>query len=83
LTGAALVVLEGFSHGRWMYEGRGVAVLLKLVLLCMIPWLWQYRVAVLATVVVIASVGSHMPARFRYYSLVHRRVIEDSKKKGG
>jgi hypothetical protein len=28
-------------------------------------------------VVVIASVGSHMPGRFRHYSVVYRRVIHD------
>jgi hypothetical protein len=82
LTGAALLFLEGFSHGRWVYEGRGVAVMLKLLLLCLIPLFWEHRVFLLALVVVIASVGSHMPARFRYYSLLHRRVLEDPKKKG-
>ena len=30
--------------------------------------------AVLLAVVVIASVGSHMPARFRYYSVIYRKV---------
>ena len=79
LSGAALVLLEAYSHGRWLYQGRGVAVMVKLLLLCLIPWLWPYRVAILAVVVVIASVGSHMPARFRYYSFVHGRVVEDSK----
>jgi hypothetical protein len=45
-------------------------------LLCLIPWLWQYRVPILVAVIVIASVGSHMPRRFRHYSLLHRRVVE-------
>jgi hypothetical protein len=82
LTGAALVVLEGFSHGRWLYEGRGVAVFVKLLLLCLVPLFWGWRVFILALVVVIASVGSHMPARFRYYSVIHRRVLEHPKRKG-
>jgi hypothetical protein len=51
-------------------------VLLKLVLLCLIPWMWKHRLVMLLLVVGIASVGSHMPARFRYYSLIHRRVLE-------
>jgi multidrug efflux pump subunit AcrB len=29
----------------------------------------------LLAVIVLASVGSHMPARFRYYSVVDRRVL--------
>jgi hypothetical protein len=34
-------------------------------------------VPILLLVLVLASVGSHMPRRFRYYSLVHRRVLEE------
>jgi len=78
-TGAALTICEAYAHGRWLYQGRGVAVLVKLLLLLLIPWCWDCRVAILAVVVVLASVGSHMPARFRYYSVLHGRVIEDCK----
>ena len=76
LTGAGLVAIEAYPSLRWCYQGRGVFVLCKLLLLCLIPWCWNYRVAILALVIVIASVGSHMPARYRYYSLVHRRVLD-------
>jgi hypothetical protein len=31
-------------------------------------------------VVLIGSIGSHMPARFRYYSFLHGRVIADPSK---
>jgi hypothetical protein len=79
LTGAALTFVEAFPHGRWLYQGRGVFVLVKLLLLLLIPWLWEYRVAMLMAVIGIASVGSHMPARFRYYSVLHGRVVEDNK----
>ena len=36
----------------------------------------EYAIIV-AILVVIASVGSHMPGRFRHYSVWHRRVIHD------
>jgi hypothetical protein len=75
-TGLVLVFLEAYPSCRWFYQGRGLLVLLKLLLLCLIPWLWDYRLVILLVVVVIASVGSHMPARFRYYSVVHRRVLD-------
>jgi hypothetical protein len=75
-TGAVLVLLEAFPRVRWCYQGRGVLVWLKLILLCLIPWLWAYRVPILFVVIVIASVGSHMPARFRYYSVIHGRVLD-------
>ncbi|MDP6059731.1 MAG: hypothetical protein QGH33_12605 [Pirellulaceae bacterium] len=73
-TGIGLIVIEAYPSCRWFYQGRGVAVLFKLVLLGIVPLLWDYRVAILSAVIVIASVGSHMPGRFRYYSLLHREV---------
>ncbi|MDP6553077.1 MAG: hypothetical protein QGG71_00330 [Pirellulaceae bacterium] len=73
-TGIGLIVIEAYPSCRWFYQGRGVAVLLKLVLLGIVPLLWDYRVAILSAVIIIASVGSHMPGRFRYYSLLHREV---------
>ena len=48
-------------------------VLAKMALLCLVPFWWAGRVPILLLVVVIASVGSHMPARLRYYSLLYRR----------
>jgi hypothetical protein len=74
-TGLSLVALEAYPSCRWFIQGRGVLVLVKLGLLGTIPFLWNYRLPILLAVVVIASVGSHMPSRFRYYSVVHRRVL--------
>ena len=50
----------------------------KLALLCAVPLAWDYRLSILLVVVVIASVGSLMSARYRYYSFVYHRVIRDS-----
>ncbi len=76
-TGAALIFLEAYPSLRWLYQGRGVFVLTKLALLCAIIPLWQFRVYLLVMVLVIASVGSHMPGRFRYYSVIPRRMLND------
>jgi len=79
LTGGLLLAVEAFPHVYWLYQGRGLLVLTKLALLCLIPWLWPYRVAILAAVLVLAGVGSHMPAKFRYYSILHGRMLEGHK----
>lgn len=76
-TGSVLVVLEAYPRWRWFYELRGAMAIVKLLLVGLIPWLWPYRVWLLAAVIVLASVGSHMPARFRYYSLLHGRPLDD------
>ncbi len=75
-TGAALIFLEAFSVTfRWPFQGRGLAVIAKLALLAAIPFVWVARLPILLAVIVLASVGSHMPARFRYYSILERRVL--------
>ncbi len=75
-TGAIMILLEAFPRWCWFYQGRGLMVLAKLLLLAAIPWVWDDRVSVLFMAIVLASVGSHMPGRFRYYSIVHRRVLD-------
>ncbi len=76
LTGAALMALELASTCAWLFMGKGIAVLVKLLLLLMIPLVWEHRVWVLLVVVVVASVGSHMPSRFRCYSVFPARGPE-------
>jgi hypothetical protein len=82
-TGAALAAVESGFRILWLHQGRGFMTLAKLVLLCAVPFAWDYRLPILLTVVVVASVGSHMPGRFRYYSVVYRRVIHDGCGPGG
>ena len=76
ITGLVLVLIEAFPRLVWFCQGRGLFVIAKLILLGLIPWMWAYRVPILFVVVIIASVGAHMPGRFRYYSVIHRRVLE-------
>ena len=76
-TGLALVASEAGPRLLWLHQGRGLMTLAKLVLIGSVPFFWDYRLAILLVVVVIGSVGSHMSARFRYYSVIHREVIRD------
>jgi hypothetical protein len=74
-TGLVLVALEAGPRLLWFHQGRGLMVLAKMSLIGMVPFFWDYRLPILLVVVVLASVGSHMPARFRYYSVLRREVI--------
>ena len=77
-TGVALTASEiGFST-LWFHQIRGLVTMGKLLLLAMVPLFWDHRLAVLMAVVVIASVGSHMSACFRYYSVLFHQVIRGS-----
>jgi hypothetical protein len=77
-TGLLLATVEAGPRLLWFHQGRGLMTIGKLALLCAVPLAWDYRLSILLAVVVIASVGSHMSARYRYYSFVHRRVIRDA-----
>jgi hypothetical protein len=76
-SGVCLVLLELYTSCRWIYLGKGAMVILKIVLLIAAGVWWDQRVVFLLLVVLIGSVSSHMPARFRYYSFIHGRVITD------
>jgi hypothetical protein len=79
LTGAVLVIIEAYPSWRWCYQGRGAMPIAKVLVMCLVPWLWNYRVPILIAVIVIGSVGSHMPRRFRYYSFLNGRVADDGR----
>ncbi|OHB72839.1 MAG: hypothetical protein A2V70_01470 [Planctomycetes bacterium RBG_13_63_9] len=70
-----LAALEAGPSLIWFHQVRGLLTLAKLGMLGAMRFCLEYRLAVLLFVVVIASVGSHMPARFRYYSVVYRKVL--------
>jgi len=65
-SGVALLALELASTCAWLFMGKGLSVLVKLALLLMVPLVWEYRVPLLLVAVAVASVGSHMPSRFRH-----------------
>ncbi|MGA2113691.1 MAG: hypothetical protein ABSH56_02945 [Bryobacteraceae bacterium] len=76
LTGMALLLVELYPEWRRLFEVRTAMIAAKLCLLCLIPWLWAWRVAILIAVILIASIGSHMPRRYRYYSFLERRGLD-------
>ena len=76
VSGIGMILLETGPSLHFIFEGWGVMLVCKLVLLCCIPFAWSERLVILLVVTGIASVGSHMPARFRHYSLLYRTVIK-------
>ena len=69
-SGFALMSLELASTCSWLFTGKGVSVLLKLLLLAMVPVFWEQRVVILMMIVGTAGVTSHMPSRFRHRVLL-------------
>lgn len=76
-TGSGLIVLEAYPNWRWCCQVRGTTVIVKLLLTSLVAWLWDYRVFLLMSVVVLGSVASHMPGRFRHRSLADFLRLSD------
>ncbi len=74
-VGLAAAEIRATNLG-WFFMGKGMLVLVKLAILVTVPFLWAYRVPLLLVIVVIASVGAHMPSRYRHYSFLRGRVVQ-------
>ena len=73
-SGAGLIALELWAGFDWALQLAGCLVLLKLVILALVPVFWEWRVALLAAVMVIGSVGSHMPASLRHFPIFAQKL---------
>jgi hypothetical protein len=76
-SGAGLISLELYRSCRWAYEGMGLLVEIKLLLLIAAGIWWDQRAPLIILVVILGSGGAHMPARYRHYSLLHGRVLDE------
>lgn len=74
-SGGALMGLEIYRTPVWVLQVRGLATLAKIALVAAVAVWWDARVWLLTLAIVIGSVVAHMPGRFRYYSVLHRRPI--------
>jgi hypothetical protein len=74
-SGAALMSLEVYRTPLWLVQIRGVATLTKILLLGAVPLCWTGRLWFLTAALVIGAISSHMPGRYRYYSVVHGRAV--------
>ena len=66
VSGVGMAWIEAFPHWQALFQGWGLLVMLKLALLCVVPFTWSHRFAILVVVLVIGSVGSHMTKRLRH-----------------
>lgn len=77
-TGVGLAGTESGCHLLWLQQLRGLMTLAKLALVLAMPLSGGAAPALLVVAAAIASIGAHMPGRYRYYSVVHRKVIADA-----
>ncbi len=75
-SGLLLLGVDLWKSGAYLYQGNGVAVLLKLALLGLGALFPAARLEFYLAATAVASIGSHMPKSWRHWSFLHRRVIE-------
>jgi hypothetical protein len=75
-SGLALTALELGKSFHWLFLGKGLAVLGKLALVAASRWVPQpVGTALLLSAVAAASIGAHMPSRYRHYSVLLGRPL--------
>lgn len=75
-SGGALAALEMYRTPVWPVQVRGVATFVKVLLVAAVGVWWNAGVWLLTAAIAIGAVVSHMPGKYRYYSLLHGRVAE-------
>jgi len=74
-SGGALMTLEIVRNPIWILQIRGLATFVKIALVASVAFAWNASVLLLTFAIVIGGVISHMPSRYRYYSIIHGRVV--------
>ena len=75
ISGSLLMLIELWISGIWLLQLAGQAILLKLLLLAAIKWWPAADMVLFIVIIIISGVISHAPARWRHYSIWHRRVL--------
>lgn len=76
-SGLVFVGLELYASGIWLLQLKGLAVILKLLLLGAAVASPEHSLPYLIAAVVIGGISSHMPGKYRYFSPFHGRVIKE------
>jgi len=66
ISGAMMVVVEIWSNGIWLIQIRGLATILKLMILSLTFW-FGLKASIIILVIIISGIISHAPAKIRYY----------------
>ncbi|MBK9089574.1 MAG: hypothetical protein IPL90_11190 [Holophagales bacterium] len=75
-SGALLLAIDLWKSCVYLYQGAGVAAIVKLALVGLGWHLPQARLAFYLAATVVGSVGSHMNGSWRHYSFLDRKVLK-------
>lgn len=78
ISGVVLMLMEIYSGLIWFVQIRGVAQIVKLLLLLLIHLRPELTMPCLVAVIVISGFMSHAPSWIRYFSLQHGKVVHSN-----
>ena len=82
LSGLAILLTDIYSSFAVLFEIRGLVVLIKILLLCLIPFFWEQRIFLLVLILFIGAISSHMPKRYRHKLLFFQTIITPDQRSG-
>ena len=81
ISGGLLLATDLHASCAALFEARGLAVVAKVVLLLLLPVAGEHAIWLLAIVLLIGAVSSHLPGRYRHMVVFLRdRVTVDTRK---
>lgn len=82
VSGLVLFATDLYASCAVLFEVRGVAVLAKLLLLLLVPLMWDLRVWLLAAALVIGAVSSHLSRDHRHRLLFFKDRLSVDRRRG-
>ncbi len=76
ITGLIMMLMDILSNGVWLIQNRGWMIILKVLLLGQLALMDPYQKWGILGIIFLSGIVSHGTAAFRYYSIIHRRMIE-------
>jgi len=76
VSGVLLLAIDLAKSCVFLYQGAGVAAIVKLALVGLGWHLPEARLAFYLAATVVGSVGSHMSGAWRHYSFLDRKVLK-------
>lgn len=75
LSGLLMMGADIYGNGKYLLQNRGFFIAVKMILLGVLHHAGLETLSAMLIIIFLSGIISHAPARFRYYSLYHRREI--------
>lgn len=81
VSGLLLFATDIYASCAIIFEARGMAIFTKLLLMLLIPFMWESRVSLLVAILLIGAVSSHLPRTYRHRVLFFEdRIVVDQRR---